>query len=86
MSSIKPIFNEARLRSHMEKHKIDLVLATSKQSVGYLSNWLTHCWNWEWPFWAEMDKEYDGGDYDLFAGVPLDSNLESFFVASYSKM
>ena len=83
MSSIKPIFNEDRLRSHMEKHKIDLVLATSKQSVGYLSNWLTHCWNWEWPFWAEMDKEYDGGDYDLFAGIPLDSSLESFFVTYY---
>ena len=83
MNTNKPIFNEERLRSHMERHKIDLVLATSRQNVGYLSNWLTHCWNWNWPFWFEVDKEYDGGDYDQFVGVPFDSNLESFFVTYY---
>ena len=83
MKEIKKIFNESRLRSHMKQHNIDLVLATSRQNVGYLSNWLTHSFNWNWPFWYEMDKEFDGGDYDLFAGVPLDSNLESFFVTYY---
>jgi len=83
MNINKPIFNEDRLHSHMERHKIDLVLATSRQNVGYLSNWLTHCWNWNWPFWFEVDKEYDGGDYNQFVGVPLDSNIDSFFVTYY---
>ena len=71
MNSAKPIFDEARLRSLMTRDGLDLVLATSRANVGYLSNWLTHHWTWDWPFWYEMEKEYDGWDYLLLAGVPM---------------
>ena len=76
------IFDQARLRTHMERDGIDLVLATSRPNVGYLSNWFTHHWTWDWPFWFEVDKEYDGVDYLLFAGVPVDP-AKAFFVTFY---
>ncbi len=79
MTQSPPIFDPARLRSLLERDGIDLLLATSRTNVGYLSNWLTHHWTWDWPFWFEMEKEYDGWDYLLFAGVPADP-AEAFFV------
>ena len=82
MTQPTPIFDPARLRSHMERDGIDLVLATSRPNVGYLSNWFTHHWTWDWPFWFEVDKEYDGVDYLLLAGVPADPK-EAFFVTFY---
>ena len=83
MSSPTPIFDETRLRSLMERDGLDLVLASSRQNVGYLTNWFTHCWNWDWPFWAEMEKEYDGWDYLLLAGLPSNPATEPFFVTYY---
>ena len=53
-----------------------------RPNVGYLSNWFTHHWTWDWPFWFEVDKEYDGVDYLLFAGVPVDP-AKAFFVTFY---
>ena len=82
MTQPTAIFDSARLRAHMERDGIDLVLATSRPNVGYLSNWFTHHWTWDWPFWFEVDKEYDGVDYLLFAGVPLDP-AKAFFVTFY---
>ena len=76
----KPIFDETRLGSLMDRDGLDLVLATSRVNVGYLSNWLTHHWTWDWPFWFEMEKEYDGWDYLLFAGVSADAARNPFFV------
>ena len=64
----------------MTRDGLDLVLATSRANVGYLSNWLTHHWTWDWPFWYEMEKEYDGWDYLLLAGVPADAAKSAFFV------
>jgi len=75
-----PIFDETRLRSLMDRDAIDLVVVTSRTNVGYLSNWLTHQWTWDWPFWFEMEKEYDGWDYLLFAGVPAEVPADGFFV------
>ena len=49
MTQPTTIFDPARLRSHMERDGIDLVLATSRPNVGYLSNWFTHHWTWDWP-------------------------------------
>ena len=80
MNVPRPIFDETRLRSLMERDGLDLVLATSRANVGYLSNWLTHHWTWDWPFWFEMEKEYDGWDYLLLAGVPADAAKSPFFV------
>ena len=79
MTQPTPIFDPARLRSLVERDGIDLLLATSRTNVGYLSNWLTHHWTWDWPFWFEMEKEYDGWDYLLLAGVPADP-AQAFFV------
>ena len=79
MTQPLPIFDEARLRRLMARDGIDLLLATSRTNVGYLSNWFTHHWTWDWPFWFEVEKEYDGVDYLLLAGVSADPS-KAFFV------
>jgi Xaa-Pro aminopeptidase len=79
----KPIFDAGRLRRLMERDGLDLILASSRVNVGYLSNWLTHSWTWEWPFWFEVEKEYDGWDYLLFTGIPVNPDKTPFFVTFY---
>ena len=74
-----PIFDRERLDALMARDGIDLLLATSRTNAGYFSNWLTHHWTWDWPFWFEMEKEYDGWDYLLLAGVAADPE-KAFFV------
>ena len=80
MTKNKPIFDESRIRNLMERDGIDLILSTSRTNVGYLSNWFTHQWTWDWPFWFEMEKEYDGGDYLLMVGIPANNLSEAFFI------
>jgi Xaa-Pro aminopeptidase len=77
------VFDPARLKRLMERDGIDLVLASSRVNVGYLSNWFTHSWTWDWPFWFEVEKEYDGWDYLLFAGIPAEAEKTPFFVTFY---
>ena len=73
MTKNKPIFDESRIRNLMERDGIDLILSTTRTNVVYISKWFNHQWTWDWPFWFEIEKEYDGGDYLLMVGIPANN-------------
>ena len=75
-----PICDADRLRTRMEKAGIDLILASSRRNVAYLTDHQTEHWTWEHAILHMMEKEYDGADYLLFAGFPLDAAKKSFLV------
>jgi Xaa-Pro aminopeptidase len=64
----------------MEVAGIDLVLATSRRNVAYLTDHHTEHWSWEHAILHMMEKEFDGWDYLLFGGFPRDPNKTTFLV------
>lgn len=69
-----------RLRQAMDAAGIDMLLASSRRNVAYLTDHQTDHWTWEHAILHMMEKEYDGQDYLLFAGFPLDATKDSFLV------
>ena len=67
-SQRKPVGDYDRLRKQMAAQGIDIILASSKRNVAYLSDHQTEHWNWEHAVLHMMEKEYDGRDYLVFAG------------------
>src|SRR5580765_2147006 len=67
-SGRQPICDPDRLRERMAAQKIDLLLASSRRNVAYLTDHQTAEWTWEHAILHMMEKEYDGWDYLLFAG------------------
>jgi len=76
----EPVVDEDRLRRSMKDRGIDLVLATGKRNVGYLTDHQTDHWNWEHAILHMMEKEYDDWDYQVMAGFALDEDRETFLV------
>ena len=64
----------------MTARGIDLILASSKRNVAYLTDHQTAHWTWEHAILHMMEKEYDGADYVVFAGFPADGAARSFLV------
>lgn len=64
----------------MSEADIDLILATSRRNVAYLTDHQTAHWTWEHAILHMMEKEYEGWDYLLFAGLPLDTSKKTFLV------
>jgi len=80
----EPLFNPDRCAELVAEAGIDLLLASTRVNVAYLSGCMTHVWNWDYPFAFEMDQGYDRSlDYLMFAGVPADSSHHPFLVANY---
>lgn len=64
----------------MEAEGIDLILASSRRNIAYLTDHQTEHWTWEHAILHMMEKEFDGGDYVLFAGFPLNADRGTFLV------
>jgi Xaa-Pro aminopeptidase len=79
-SKRSPICDTPRLRQHMAARGIDLVLANSKRNVAYLTDHQTANWTWEHAILHMMEKEYDGADYVVMAGLAADPSIKSFIV------
>ncbi len=77
---IAQICDETRLRKRMQESGIDLILASSRRNVAYLTGYQTEHWTWEHAILHMMEKEYDGQDYLIFAGFPLEADKRTFLI------
>lgn len=75
-----PMVDANRLRTVMKDRAIDLILATGKRNVGYLTDHQIDHWSWEHAILHMMEKEYDNWEYQVFAGFSLDDSRETFLV------
>lgn len=75
---IAHICDGKRLRKKMEENRVDLILASSRRNVAYLTGYQTEHWTWEHAILHMMEKEYDGQDYFIFAGFPSRQVREHF--------
>ena len=58
-----PMVDANRLRTVMKDRAIDLILATGKRNVGYLTDHQIDHWSWEHAILHMMEKEYDNWEY-----------------------
>src|SRR5687768_2483974 len=75
-----PISDAVRLRREMAARGIDLILASSKRNVAYLTDHQTAHWTWEPAILQMKEKEYGGRDYRIFGGFPADPAGKSVLV------
>ena len=61
----------------MEQQGIDLILASSRENVGYLSGLLTHAWDWDHAMLHAMERKADGMDGQTQGGARLDISTEA---------
>ncbi|HPK04194.1 MAG TPA: M24 family metallopeptidase [Candidatus Sumerlaeota bacterium] len=75
-----PVCDYDRLRAAMDRAGLDLILASSRRNVGWLTDHQTEHWTWQHAILHMMEKEYDGQDYLVFAGFPRDPAKRSYLV------
>jgi Xaa-Pro dipeptidase len=81
------LFDKSRLVSEMERENVDVVIATSRENVGYLSGYFTHMWTWDVSYLQINSREHQGTNYGIAAVIPKDMDAkEPFFVESYHKL
>lgn len=80
------MFNQARCRELMGREKIDLVLASSRANVSYLSGLSVHQWSWETAIMHFVDKEYEGGDFIPLVGFPVNPKHEAFLTIYFHQI
>jgi Xaa-Pro aminopeptidase len=78
---LHPLFDRTRCSRLQAEAGVDLILASTRTNVGYLSGYVTHVWNWDYPFAFEMDQDCDRAlDFLVFAGIPCDPTIDPFLV------
>jgi Xaa-Pro aminopeptidase len=84
MTASGATFDRDRCTRLQADAEIDVILGSTRTNVGYLSGYLTHVWNWDYPFAFDMDQDCDHAlDFLLFAGIPCDPSVAPFLVTYY---
>jgi len=74
------VCDEERLRAEMDRQRLDLIVATSRANVGYLTGHFTTTWHWDSAILHFMKMEYEGWDYVIYGGFPRNPKSDIFLV------
>lgn len=74
------VCDEVRLREAMERTGLDLIVATSRANVGYLTGHFTTTWHWDSAILHFMKMEYEGWNYVVYGGFPRDPTKDVFLL------
>lgn len=77
------VCDEERILAAMDRQKLDLVVATSRANVGYLTGHFTTTWHWESAILHFMKMEYEGWDYVVYGGYPR-NRKDGIFLVEYN--